>query len=76
MRYLIVIAISIMLITSSIFYAQCSDAGACSIDSQVNMDDNDNQKKYSLGFNYTLSGNGKTYGFSYSLFILNGGIVL
>jgi opacity protein-like surface antigen len=76
MKSIIVIAIFIVIFTSSSFYAQCSDAGACSIDSHLNMNNDDKQPKYSLGFNCSLSGSGKTDGFTYNLFRLNGGIAL
>lgn len=76
MKPIILLAIFIMIISSPSFYAQCSDAGACSIDSHVIMNNDNKQLKYSLGFNYSLSGSGKDDGFTYNLFRLNGGIAL
>lgn len=76
MKNLIVFFISIILFTNYSFYAQCSDAGACSIDSHEGIDENNGRPKYSLGFNYLLSGSGKSDGYTYNLFRLNGGIVI
>jgi len=75
MRSQTLLAILILILSTSTLYAQCSDAGACSIDSHINMNDDNNLPKYTIGLNYSLSGSGKTDGFTYNLFRLNGGIV-
>lgn len=67
-KYLLVI---IALLSYDLTQAQCSDAGACSINSYIEHSQIHNSQ-FTIGFGYSLAGSGKSENNTYNMFRLNG----